>query len=1298
MPTPIRRRLRFARRGFGYAVAVALVLIALLLGAASQVLPLAESHPDRVAAWLSQRAGRPVAFDRVATQWTRRGPLLQLENLRIGEDAQAFTIGDTEMLVSVYAGLLPGTAFSELRLRGLDLTLERADDGRWQVRGLPGQQQPGSDPFAALEGLGELQVIGGKLAIHAPALGINTTVPKIDLRLRVDGDRVRAGVRAWPQLQSTPLDAVLDFDRKRGDGHAYAGAKQASLAAWSPLLRLAGVSVEAGQGRAEAWAELRGHRIAVLTVDAALDNVALRGAPLAANEAPPRAQFPRVEARARWRLAATAPGAHGWRFDAPKLRIGNGTQTQTLDGLVLAGGTHFALLAERVDAAPLFAVAALSDRLSPSLRRWLQAARPEASLHKIEVAGRRGGAMRASARIAGFGFQPIGNAPGVRGLSGEIDGDADGFSLQFDPSAATDFDWPSGFGVIHTVKLHGLVSGWREGGGWRIGTQALRVDGDGFGVHARGGLWWQGDGSRPWIDIAADIDEAALPVAKGFWVRHLMSATLVQWLDTALMGGKVQNGHAIISGDLDDWPFRDRNGRFEATAHIGQATLKFQPDWPAAEGVEADASFIADGFTVDGTGRLGKVGIAKLHAGIDHYKGGALVVNAQGGGDAGNLLEVLRQSPLQKQHGDTLSNLTVSGATAATFDLKLPLARGSTTSIGGTVELKDARLADARWKLAFDQVSGRAEYSRAGFRADDLRVRHEGQPGRLALRAGDPYVREPRNVFEAGLDASLGADELIDRAPAELAWLKPHLDGRSTWTVGIAVAKSAPGRAAPTLLQLRSNLVGTALELPAPLLKPAAAALATTVETPLPLGSGDIRVGLGNLMALRARSGNGQTGVRVVLGGQRVDEAPPVSGLIVTGHAGVLDAIDWIALARGGGGNDGGAGLPLQRIDVTAQRLLLLGGAFSNTRIVVVPATGGAIAVRAEGAALDGALLVSMGDGAAGNDATVAGRFERVHWRSAVADDTKASVATNSPGPASAVNASAAPSTDGFDPARIPPLTLDIDDLRITDARLGGAKLRTRPTAAGMRIEQFQARADKQRIDLSGDWTGRGVSARTRIDVNVGSDDFGALLAGFGFGGRVGGGKGTARFDAGWPGSPAEFRIDALDGSLVLDARDGRLLEVEPGAGRVLGLLSLAELPRRLTLDFRDFFSKGFAFNKLGGTVRFAGGTARSDKLEIDGPAAAIAIRGTANLRAQSFDQTIEVHPKAGNLLTAVGAIAGGPVGAAIGAAANAVLQKPLGQLGAKTYRVTGPWKEPKVEVITREQGRLSALQPPPAG
>ena len=134
MPTPVRRRLRLARRWAAYLLAVVLVLMALVLGAASQVLPLAERHPERIAAWLSEKAGRPVSFDRVDTQWTRRGPLLQLEGLHIGEPDGGVRIGQAEVLVSMYAGLLPGYSFTELRLRGLSLTLQRADDGVWSVR------------------------------------------------------------------------------------------------------------------------------------------------------------------------------------------------------------------------------------------------------------------------------------------------------------------------------------------------------------------------------------------------------------------------------------------------------------------------------------------------------------------------------------------------------------------------------------------------------------------------------------------------------------------------------------------------------------------------------------------------------------------------------------------------------------------------------------------------------------------------------------------------------------------------------------------------------------------------------------------------------------------------------------------------------------------------------------------------------------------------------------------------------------------------------------------------------------
>ena len=118
MTTPVRRRWRLLRRGAWYALAALLVLLAIGNGIGSQLLPLAERHPQKIADWLSARAQRKVAFDHVETEWTRRGPLLRLDNLRVGDDANPLRIGDAEILVAQYAGLLPGRSFTELRVRG----------------------------------------------------------------------------------------------------------------------------------------------------------------------------------------------------------------------------------------------------------------------------------------------------------------------------------------------------------------------------------------------------------------------------------------------------------------------------------------------------------------------------------------------------------------------------------------------------------------------------------------------------------------------------------------------------------------------------------------------------------------------------------------------------------------------------------------------------------------------------------------------------------------------------------------------------------------------------------------------------------------------------------------------------------------------------------------------------------------------------------------------------------------------------------------------------------------------------
>ncbi|SMQ95968.1 YhdP family protein [Xanthomonas fragariae] len=1287
MPAPLRRRLRLFCRYAITAGALALVALALLVGAASQALPLVEEHPQQSAEWLSQRAGQPIAFDRLQTEWTRRGPLLRLDGLRVGPHGEV-RVGQAEILLAIYAGLLPGHSLTEVRLRGLALTLQRSDDGVWSVQGLPSGRH--GDPLDALRRLGEIQVAEARLHVVAPSIGLDTTLPRIDLRLRVIGSTVQVGSRSWIDLKRAPLTTVMDFDRDSGDGSAYAQADPVDLGAWASLLQFGGLHVDGGGGHLQAWAQLRARRITCVTVEADLEQLRLSGAAMPTETARRTLIWERLQARARWQ---TIDG--GWRLDAPLLRLGQAAKLQHLDGLSIAGGRRYAVVGKHVDVSGLIAAAALSDQLSPGLRRWLTLSKPQLRVADLQIAGEQGGTLRAQGQIEELGFLPVGNAPGISGLRGHIDGDAQAVELETAPNATLRFDWPTGFGVVHALQLAGKIVGWREGAGWQVATPALRVQAKDYGASVRGGLWFQNDGSRPRIELATQLDDVALPVARKFWIRSKMSKAAIDWLDMAVAGGVVTGGTGLVSGDLDDWPFDNKDGRFEAFGQIRDGVIRFNPDWPAMEHVQADLRFLGNGFSLQGNGDLAGTPIATLEAGIPSFATSELYVRASTQTDAAQLLGMLRKSPLESRYGDTLRNIAVSGPATVTFDLLRPLrTQGVGGHLQGTVALQGAKLGDARWNLAFDQVSGQAAYRDTGFVAEHLSVQHQGRSGDLSLRAGG-FVQDPKQAFEARFGATLDARELFDRAP-QMEWLRPYVHGSATWQVGVDVPLPPPGQPdAQAMLTLRSELVGTTLDLPAPLDKAATQPLDTRVEVALPVGDGDIDVAFGKLVALKASRQSNQTGVRVVMGADTVTERPPVNGLVVTGRTASLNAIDWISLARGSSAPDMPPlpgqpatpkkdAVPLQQVDVQADKLLMIGGVFPQTRLRLRP-TRDAVAVTLDGPSLEGQITVPNADGAA-----VQGKLSTVHWQPVAAP-----VEPTGPEPgdllAGALPEPARRAVAEFDPVSIPPLSLDIDDLQVGKMTLGAATLRSSRLTDGMQVDQLQLRSDDQNIGLTGAWRGKGDAASTRLSVRVDSRNLGNLLQNLTLGGQLRGGEGQLELNAGWQGSPTGFALGSLDGNLTVDVRNGQLLEVDPGAGRVLGLLSVAQLPRRLMFDFRDFFSKGLAFNKLAGEVRFDKGFARTEAIRIEGPAADIAIHGQADLRAQTFDQTVDVSPKAGNLLTVVGAVAGGPVGAAVGAAANAVLGKPLGAIGAKTYHVTGPWKDPQVDVVER---KVSTPQP----
>lgn len=1266
MMTPMRRRLRHLRRLLGYGALVALILAAALVGVANQLLPLVERNPERIKAWLAERVGQPLQFSAAYAEWTHRGPRFILSNLRVGATGEALEVGSAELLVAVYSGFLPGSPLTELKIRDLDLELEQDEQRRWRLLGLPAARETrGGDPLAVLEGFGEIQIERASLRVRAPRLGIDARIPRVDLRLRVGGGRLRGGVRAWAEGGGQPLQAALELERGNWSGRLWAGAERADLGGWHDLLAGTGLVPE-GRADVDIWVEVAGQQVRDVQVDLSLTGLALaaRVPWLDAGDeaASPPTRFDRMQLRAHWRAQA-----QGWQLQVPRLRVRapGAEEDEAYDGLWLAGGEVYAIAAPRIALAPVRALLPLSDQLPEGLRRWLYRAAPEGHLYDVRVAGWRDGRVSGQLRLDGVGWQPAGTTPGLHGAAGVAVFDERGGVLRLGDGGLV-FDWPAGFGPALPITATGSFAWWREGGEWAFGSTGLRIVGEDYAASARVEVRTV-EGRRPRLDIAAALDDADFVAAKRFWVRHKMPPATVEWLDTALVEGRVRNGRAVVGGELGDWPFANRHGRFDARASVREARLQFNPDWPAAESLEVDVAFDGPGFSLEGRGAIAGVLVEQVSGGIADFREPWLELDIAGNGRAEQLHALLRSSPLERSHGEHLAASRVRGEAGVGLRLSLPLkAELGERRIEGELALAKATLADSRWGIDFSEVEGRVRFDQDGFAAEQLRVRFEGEPARFDLAVG-AAAAEPGIAATARLRGSFPPDALLKHYPP-VAWLQPWLGGRSEWTLGLRVPQPrARGPALPAQLSLYSDLVGTTLALPAPLAKPTDTPLDLRLEASLPLADGSLRLQLGELLWLRGRAAEGGEGLAGVIDLGAPGSGPlPRQGLRVRGRVPRLDAAGWVAFAAGGEGAGG-----LRSVELACEVLDLFGSDFPSTALRL-GRQAGATEVTLEGPAVAGRITVPA-DLAQGVDIALA----RLHW------PAKA--------PGTPVEPLPEPGSER-DPASLPRLKARIDDLRLGNFLLGRAELDAQPEASGWRVARFSSQAERFSLQAEGLWARAeaGQHSRSRFGIRFEAGSLGELLGQFGLAGVVKDGGIKGRLDGDWPGSPGAFELSRFTGTLAAEVGEGQLLEVEPGGGgRVLGLISLTELPRRLALDFSDFFDRGFGFNGIRGDFRFDDGVARTDNLRIDGPAAEILIAGTTDLRAQTYDQRIEVLPKAGGVLPAIGALAGGPAGAAIGAMAQAVLQKPLKQATRTVYRVSGPWAAPKTEVVERG--------PPPA-
>jgi len=1265
-----QRRLHLGAHALGWVAGIAVIALAVLMALAQLLLPLLARHPEWVARELSAKLQRPVSFASLQGKWTGSGPLFVLRDVTVGVppggQGTPIEIPESELRLD-FGGWLPSRHLVNLRARGLQLDLSHDADGSWHINGLGtgggAEQQPGFGRLSVALWLDNLQ-----LNIADAASGKHYSLIADQLRLSRQGNHIRVGALLRREGAPGELRGAGRFRDDGSSGRLWLSGQNLDLGALLAGVDLGGYDMQAGHGNVAAWLDWKQGKVVRSLTRLDLDGLRIAGAN-------GRVEVPAL--RGEVELSRSADGY--------ELRWAGDDQGALAVWLHRPGTPQFTLQAAARDLqlAPLLPWLGLLPKLPPALAAWLGAGRPHGKLDDVALAwAQAGGIERLAATFSNLGIDPAGKLPGVDGLEGTLRGDGEAVSLDLPAQAAT-VRAPHTFRQPFVMsKLAGTLAFWHADGDWHLGIDPLDFTGQGYGGQLRGEIALHDAGGPPFLNLYVDLAHGDVTAAKLFWPIDAMPPPTVAWLDSALVSGNIDHGEVLVRGDLKDWPFRHNEGRFEARAEISDLTFRYSPDWPEATGIHAIASFINNGMLVqaDGGSSLG-VKADKVVALIPEFADGTLDLNVDGSGSGASLLGFVLKSPIASKQADLLSKLKLGGSGSFGFHLSLPLGAAENFTLAGNAQLKNVDVSEPDWNLKLDQLSGPATFDGHGFHAGPLGGSVHGQPSTLDLAIAGA-TGDPATVLAARLSGSYSFADVTEGIHA-LDWLAPLGSGRSPFDIGFSLTEPANGGALVQTLTLDSTLAGMALDVPVPLKKSAAETLPLHLVLTLPLQGADLKLALGEEARGHLRLADGSKPLAGTLAfGTQMPMELPAQGLRIRGHAAKLDVTGWVqqavALTAGSNGAAGNAnnasnagGPTLESVDVGTDHAEWFGRPLGAMTLQATPAADH-LQVDVNGPAMAGRFSVPDKEL---DKRGITARLTHLHWPG------------NPPTPGGKAAASQPeenPANTGINPAALPPFHLWVGDLSFGDAKLGEARLETWPTAQGMHIDQLRALSSSVQVTGSGDWNGTPTDSHTRMHIGFAADDLGKMLTAFGYTGLVNGGKTEDQLDASWPGAPSAFSLANATGTLAIHVNDGRIPEMGPGVGRLFGLVSLAELPRRLTLDFGDVFGKGLGFDSINGDFRLADGSATTNNLVIKGPAAQISITGRTGLRAKDYDQYVLVVPHIGNSLPVIGAVVGGPVGAAAGLAVQGLLGHGLNKTVGARYHVTGSWDKPVMTLVEK--------------
>ena len=233
------------------------------------------------------------------------------------------------------------------------------------------------------------------------------------------------------------------------------------------------------------------------------------------------------------------------------------------------------------------------------------------------------------------------------------------------------------------------------------------------------------------MSLLASASQGNTEFAEYFYPHLLMGEGLVNYLNSAIVNGKIKQALVLFNGPLNSFPFNHHEGVFVVDAELSQSTFKFDPQWPAIENFAANLNFSNNSMLITGReGTLSGIDVTGVQAAIAELTGSqVLTVDADFTQTEPQLVQqLMAASPMQKTIGVTLEQVVVSAPINGDFSLTLPLNNPAAVVAKGYVEFKNNHLALQAPRMDFSQVNGRLDYYNDRITVSGIELDWRGMP------------------------------------------------------------------------------------------------------------------------------------------------------------------------------------------------------------------------------------------------------------------------------------------------------------------------------------------------------------------------------------------------------------------------------------------------------------------------------------------------------------------------------------------------------------------------------------------